>query len=374
MGAAAGPKVVKDGLVFEYDQANTEKSWKGAPTTNLGASHTIKNHSLGVSPTFENAPERGIGWKKATITDTSSNFRMLKMDSFSFPANATLTYSIEFECSNSDVYLNIDGTGFGGGPWTKIGNTRYSRTVTNATAGTAYLFFCSANLNAVVDYVIYYKEYQIEDAAFASPFVNGTRSNTEAIEDLTGNNNITASSLTYNADGSFDFSVQSYLSSAYNPALDLTDTVTLDAWVKYTTTANTVCIEKSNNNTHYQFQIFSSGYGSGLGGELAFMLQSNAANWVVAGEANNDGLWHYIVGTYDRSLTTAKIYVDGILKNTNASITTGPYTNTQPLMIGSRSGNAGFGGSINAVRVYNKVLTAAEVKQNFEATRSRYGI
>jgi len=29
------PKIVTDGLVFAYDMANTQKSWKGAPSTNL---------------------------------------------------------------------------------------------------------------------------------------------------------------------------------------------------------------------------------------------------------------------------------------------------------------------------------------------------
>jgi hypothetical protein len=33
-----------------------------------------------------------------------------------------------------------------------------------------------------------------------------------------------------------------------------------------------------------------------------------------------------------------------------------------------------FIGDMNTVKLYNTALTAAEVKQNFEATRSRYGI
>jgi hypothetical protein len=136
---------------------NPQKSWKGAPTTNLATTQTLVNHSLVTPPTFSDAPEKGAGWKKVIITATSSNFRMLRMASFSVSANSTHTYSIEFECNSPEVYLNIDGTGFGGGPWTKIGDTRYSRTVTTATAGTAYLFINSNNLNATVNYIIYYK-------------------------------------------------------------------------------------------------------------------------------------------------------------------------------------------------------------------------
>jgi hypothetical protein len=36
-------------------------------------------------------------------------------------------------------------------------------------------------------------------------FVNGTRPNTESIKDLTNNNTITATSLTYASDGTFSF-------------------------------------------------------------------------------------------------------------------------------------------------------------------------
>jgi hypothetical protein len=69
-----------------------------------------------------------------------------------------------------------------------------------------------------------------------------------------------------------------FISVAGTEALNLINNVTLEAWIKYTTTANTVCIEKSNNNSHYQFQIFSNTQGTGLGGELVFMLQPNPSN------------------------------------------------------------------------------------------------
>jgi len=100
------------------------------------------------------------------------------------------------------------------------------------------------------------------------------------------------------------------------------------------------------------------------------MLQPNPANWVVAKEQNNDGKWHHVVGTYDRITTTAKIYIDGVLKNTNNAITTGPTSNTAPLLIGSRSGSNGFGGSVDDVRVYNYALTKEQVANVFNGGAS----
>jgi hypothetical protein len=171
-------------------------------------------------------------------------------------------------------------------------------------------------------------------------------------------------------DGSDD-----YATVPHNSNINLVDTVSLEAWVKYTTTSNTVLIEKSNNNTHYQLQIFNSGQGSpGISGQLVFMLQPTSSNWVVSGIVTNDGNWRHVVGTYDRGVSTAKIYVNGVLRNTNSSILSGPTSNTQPLLMGSRSGAAGFGGSISGVKIYNRALSAAEISQNYNATKGRYNL
>ena len=90
--------------------------------------------------------------------------------------------------------------------------------------------------------------------------------------------------------------------------------------------------------------------------------------------------FHHIVGTYDGTL--AKIYHNTVLKQTVTN--TNNVTNTsQTTSIGTRngtyqqsgftSGNA-FIGEIPIARIYNKALSASEVKQNFEASRSRVGL
>lgn len=176
--------------------------------------------------------------------------------------------------------------------------------------------------------------------------------------------------------GSLTFdTTDDYITVPNTASINQVNTVTLEAYVKYTLGTNRVLIEKSNNNTHYQFQIFSSSQGTvGVAGELVFMLQPNSNNWVVTGVSSNDNNWHHVVGTYDRNTATAKIYLDGVLKNTRSLISTGPNSNTQPLIIGSRSGLAGFGGNISNIKIYNRVLNDTEIRQNFEALRGRYGI
>jgi hypothetical protein len=405
MSLGHGASIVRDGLVFSYDMGNSQKSWKGAPTTNLVLPNiTDWTGNALVTLSNEISP---IGTPVYTVTDDSSTSYLSISPGNTVVPNNTETYTISIYIKKTfgatsarlgfNCGFNTGGTTVATNPRfnsdTGVGNVgisndlgnwwRWSFQITNNGSGNTNLycsFFPATGLHNSSDNVIgigtaTVSSIMIEQNTFATPFVNGARSNIQAILDLTKNNTITATSLTYENNGLFSFASSSnYISVPYNPQLDLINDVTLDAWVKYTSSTNTVCIEKSNNNTHYQFQIFSSTQGSGLGGELVFMLQPNSSNWVVAGMASNDGNWHNVVGTYNRSTSTAKIYIDGVLRNTNSSISVGPSTNTQPLLIGSRSGASGFGGSISNVKIYNKVLSATEITRNFNSLRGRYGI
>ena len=84
--------------------------------------------------------------------------------------------------------------------------------------------------------------------------------------------------------------------------------------------------------------------------------------------------WHQIVFTVDTSRKIA-FYVDGALLGGSVTLTSS-YLKINRLMAGYSSGTAryGFQGSMLCSRIYAKTLSAAEVKQNFEATRWRVGI
>jgi len=81
--------------------------------------------------------------------------------------------------------------------------------------------------------------------------------------------------------------------------------------------------------------------------------------------------WHYFTATveYDGTNTTMNGYTDGVL-------------NDGPSVLGGVSPSLGTGASyvgkrlfdLAALKVYNRVLTASEVLQNFNATKSRFGL
>ena len=84
--------------------------------------------------------------------------------------------------------------------------------------------------------------------------------------------------------------------------------------------------------------------------------------------------WHQVVFTADTSRNIG-FYVDGALLGgtTQAADTAAPVNR---LMAGYSSGTSryGFQGSMLCARIYAKTLSAAEVLQNFNATRGRVGI
>jgi hypothetical protein len=89
---------------------------------------------------------------------------------------------------------------------------------------------------------------------------------------------------------------------------------------------------------------------------------------------NNDQIY-YVVGTYDG--VTQRIYVDGVLKN-SATTVTGvlSYSGlTDGFLIGQVQGfsvTRYMTGSIYAMQVYSRALSAAEVAQNYETMKSKF--
>jgi len=82
--------------------------------------------------------------------------------------------------------------------------------------------------------------------------------------------------------------------------------------------------------------------------------------------------WYHFVGTFNG--TTTIIYVNGVSEasQTMTNQPTGSYT--APISVGRYDASYPSASRIPVARFYNRALTAAEVLQNFNALRGRYGI
>lgn len=113
------------------------------------------------------------------------------------------------------------------------------------------------------------------------------------------------------------------------------------------------------------------------------------AMWLAGTEnlrAGHNGYWSTVVSTTKLSLNTWyfgavsfntttgwKLYVNGIQEATSNDTTT--YTGDDEILIGAYgTGSNLFHGRIATAQVYNRVLTDQEILQNYNATRTRFGV
>jgi hypothetical protein len=72
-------------------------------------------------------------------------------------------------------------------------------------------------------------------------------------------------------------------------------------------------------------------------------------------------------------------FINGVSEGAGEQRTGNISTSALPLTLGTRelqkgTTNSMLNGTIYSVRIYNRALSTAEIQQNFEATRGRYGI
>lgn len=88
------------------------------------------------------------------------------------------------------------------------------------------------------------------------------------------------------------------------------------------------------------------------------------------------GSWYNLVLTYNHATTTSTFYINGISQGTAAGAYQGSgIDNYLGIgLAGSQATNTYFNGRSSSLSVYTRSLTAAQVLQNFDALRARYGL
>ena len=95
----------------------------------------------------------------------------------------------------------------------------------------------------------------------------------------------------------------------------------------------------------------------------------NGSTYHQSSQILSTSTWYMLTGVQS---STLDIYVNGVLSQSLASNLN---VTTNTVNLGRYQGaSRPFNGNIAQASVYNRALTAAEIKQNFNATRARYGI
>ena len=156
-----------------------------------------------------------------------------------------------------------------------------------------------------------------------------------------------------------------------------TNTFTIGCWVKFSDNVNDrylLSFGRDIGGSTGGLALFAYGFNS-ISDVLIFEFGSGIGR-VSSGIVPSLNIWYYLTVTADA--TNVKFYLNGELKNTSSQ-GSGAITSSPTLSIGSYVNSSGtpgayfYAGNIAQVLIYNRALTADEVLQNYNATKSRFG-
>ena len=185
---------------------------------------------------------------------------------------------------------------------------------------------------------------------------------------------------TYNSDngGILNWNgVDQYATVPMSSTLRVTS-ITQEVWVYLSSTADQVFIgSQYGTGSNNSFALWISG------GTFYFGVNTGGTFYASSFSTPSIGVWYHLVHTYGGS--SQSLYINGSLIGVYSSAATGNIAydvNNTKLAIGADFNGTGYdtvptlfvNGKMPVVRIYNIALSAAQVLQNYNATKGRFGL
>ena len=280
-----------------------------------------------------------ISWNASTGADSyrvqvssGSNFSNLLMDQ----ANITNTSVAVSSLTNSTTYYwrVLAHNSVGDSPW----STSWSFT-TSAPAPTGTL-------------VAHWKM----DEGSGSTLVDASdySNNATTSGNPTWVSGVDGGALRFNGSNQFGFAADAN-------SLDLTQSLTIAAWIRPEKRDTQYLIKKAEHNATNGYELSLSS-----GGKVFFRFNQDSSGNTYRLDSQSsyptDGTtWMHVAITYDGSVM--RMYIDGVQNNTK-SFSSASSINTNALTVAIGAGNDGFRGiqgAMDDVRIYNTALSASEI-------------
>jgi hypothetical protein len=367
------------------DSGGTQNGWTFGSWSGTGNSYITQGSTVIYSSgntTYSAIPLRVTRAAAGSMDFFSSNWNTL--------VNGTV-YTISFWArSNITTTLNINHQNLGTIKSYSIdaaaGWYKYTGTFTHA-GGTQYPYLTHAGANGTW---IEIANVQLEAKSFPTDFtttnrtsVANTAANGGGLLDISGNNiNADLTNVVFDTNG-YIFSGSQYITVPYSSNFDRND-FTISGYFRTSTNDNSHDTIVSRNSDVYGatngWNISRLRNGLSLANCFRFMIYGDSSTAVEPqGPVISDNVWRHFAVVVDKSVSnTVTIYINGIAYSTPATLPSGNYypsSGSPPLYIGCNKTNADlWNGDISQILYYQKALTAAEVLQNFNATRTTYGL
>jgi hypothetical protein len=394
MATSAGPKpVAKDAILLHYDTGDIANSYRGKPTTNVfthygtsGFGAAANNNvgfqvqgtgtfvRLGWGQTFGGytiKPEdvvyrydlgvNGCHYHGSTATISAGQYAIMSVDYYLSP-------DVIVENSQLLVFENYGGSAVGGAanlPDTTPGKWHRMTLVSGPAGGTGtqasflYPGACGPRMSAQGYLLMKNPQVEFSSSPAVTPFVNGTRSSTQGLLDLTGTKVVDLSNVSFDSTGNIEFDgtddvilVTGGFSSNLN-GYTVEYVARLDA-------TNRMPIATRNNAAFYKFGDNSWYYTHSTGAAEFYYPGGSITGW-----------GHWVI-TYDAN--NVRVYRNGIFLGAQTASGTADFS--QGFRIGNWSSGAGYAwdGVIPVMKIYNRALSAAEVTSQYSNYKTRFNL
>ena len=191
--------------------------------------------------------------------------------------------------------------------------------------------------------------------------------------DLSGNSNTgtLTNGPTFNSanGGSIIFDGTNDYVSSFPTQISGVGSKTVSAWIKINKTSRVGLAGTRSDQDGWVFTVNRDAYGN-----LTYFHTGGSTLEVAAGIITNT--WYNVCVTYNLTSTTAILYLNGVQIGSPSTSFTAITSSSFKGVIGDEQGDFGtpFGGNIAQTLIYNRALSASEVLQNYNATKTRFGL
>lgn len=397
MPTSVGPKTYgKDNLVFGYDTGDTKNSYKGEPTENLVDAFPDTSLPSGFHFTYEfsasihdapvsNHEFSNKKWIKFTKTKATNGRVMFTNGSFT--SGSQYTWSCYVYCNDSRLTALYHGsdngaysqrTSFKQYDFNKLGTVQRLYGTWNQLQNAGSVFGMRAGSTNPLSSSFFMTGLQVEEKGHMTPVIDGERSaNSGSILDLANNSTVDVTNVSFDSDAQPTWDgVNDYINI---PAGD---------WNKVTSVTMEVVVQvygtPIDGNAYHVVAQKNGGYSGApvYGIRLSdtnvprgnYSRDASSAGQqkdTVYGTAMTANKYYHLV--YTREVGKSVMYQNGVATDINTGDTGSIFDNSNTITVGVGDGRQLYG-DVPYFKLYDRVLNASEVSENYLAVKNRFNI
>ena len=385
-----GPHLIKDSLVFGYDTGygvadnkTSTRFYPGEPTTNAVPLSTFINTSNWTGAGWSGTIAVSADYDNTLELTSTNGWRTWRVNT-GITSGGTVTVSYEYKMktlATTNVYmLNLNGDQLGSyvnslgsisaadtqdlSNWKTFTGTFTANSNSNLAIGLR-----GADGQALTD-TIYVRNLQVELKGQPSPFTATSRSSTQSLIDLTKTTDIDVSNVSFDSTGQPTFDGTNDTIQISDPNVSSSAGFSIEMIIKPSNASSSPMVITPNSGGIDHFVRFNSN--GRLYMRMVVAQDSSVQDFTTTTSLSSTD-YHYVVFTFKQS-EGGKAYYNGSQESAaSANFTALDWSSVWK--IGQRGNNTFFfDGELPILKVHNQVLSANQVKQNYNAYKNRFDI